>query len=172
MNYVKNHRWALGAGLAIAMLFGFVWFSNGAKAADLGGNCCVDLEERVAEQRPTQPLAPACHQPTAQRGARHEAGQHEARRKLQVAPAAQVQVQKGHAEGHEGDVVMLLGKGKAARKCGAVGYAQGMEHKARDEEPAPYPPLQKPHDIEGGRDHEHKEREYPEFVGVEPEAEI
>lgn len=44
------------AGLAVAAAFGTVFAIVGlapAKAADLGGNCCADLEERVAELEAT-----------------------------------------------------------------------------------------------------------------------
>ena len=56
MNYVKDHKWSLCAGLAIAILFGFAWFGQGARAADLGGECCADLEERIAELELTTPV--------------------------------------------------------------------------------------------------------------------
>ena len=39
-------RWAAVMALAVGM-------SSGASAADLGGNCCVDLEERIAELEAT-----------------------------------------------------------------------------------------------------------------------
>lgn len=39
--------WLTGAGIAVAA--GVVFYAFQAKAADLGGSCCSDLEERVAE---------------------------------------------------------------------------------------------------------------------------
>src|SRR5215471_20213839 len=38
---------------AIAAAFGLVLGVSSAKAADLGGDCCADLEERVAELEAT-----------------------------------------------------------------------------------------------------------------------
>ena len=38
---------------AIAAAFGLVMGVSSARAADLGGNCCADLEERVAELEAT-----------------------------------------------------------------------------------------------------------------------
>ena len=52
MKYMKENRWLLGICLATAMLVGVAWFSS-AKAADLGGDCCADLEERIAELEAT-----------------------------------------------------------------------------------------------------------------------
>ena len=43
---------AAGHG-AIAVLAGLLLSAGSARAADLGGNCCVDLEERVAELEAT-----------------------------------------------------------------------------------------------------------------------
>ena len=39
--------------LAMIAAAGLVMGSVGARAADLGGNCCADLEERVAELEAT-----------------------------------------------------------------------------------------------------------------------
>lgn len=44
-------KYWLGAGIAVAAGVGLYAFQ--AKAADLGGNCCADLEERVAELEAT-----------------------------------------------------------------------------------------------------------------------
>ena len=38
---------------AIAVLAGLLFSTASAQAADLGGNCCADLEERVAELEAT-----------------------------------------------------------------------------------------------------------------------
>ena len=43
---------AAGHG-AIAALAGFLLNTGSASAADLGGNCCADLEERIAELEAT-----------------------------------------------------------------------------------------------------------------------
>ncbi len=45
-------RVAVAAGLGM-MLGGFAMGASPAKAADLGGDCCADLEERVAELEAT-----------------------------------------------------------------------------------------------------------------------
>lgn len=46
-----NTKWLIGGGvLAAALVAGYAYQ---AKAADLGGNCCADLEERVAELEAT-----------------------------------------------------------------------------------------------------------------------
>lgn len=41
------------SGMALLATAGIVMFSVSAQAADLGGNCCADLEERVAELEAT-----------------------------------------------------------------------------------------------------------------------
>lgn len=38
---------------AFAFLIGVAWFGHPTRAADLGGNCCADLEERIAELEAT-----------------------------------------------------------------------------------------------------------------------
>ena len=38
---------------AIAVLAGLLFSTASAQAADLGGNCCADLEERIAELEAT-----------------------------------------------------------------------------------------------------------------------
>lgn len=51
---MKKYKWTIGAILAITAAMGFALFSTTtANAADLGGNCCADLEERVAELEAT-----------------------------------------------------------------------------------------------------------------------
>ena len=47
-----SSRIAIAAALGMT-LGGFVMSSHPAKAADLGGDCCADLEERVAELEAT-----------------------------------------------------------------------------------------------------------------------
>src|SRR5450631_4448221 len=47
-----SSRIAIGAALGMT-LGGFAMSSHPAKAADLGGDCCADLEERVAELEAT-----------------------------------------------------------------------------------------------------------------------
>jgi hypothetical protein len=47
----RNH-WLIGAAVAAA-IGGTLYFSGYAKAADLGGSCCADLEERIAELEAT-----------------------------------------------------------------------------------------------------------------------
>lgn len=51
---MKQNRWTIAAlgGLAMLALGMFAW-STTASAADLGGNCCADLEERIAELEAT-----------------------------------------------------------------------------------------------------------------------
>lgn len=50
MNFVKTHwKWLLPIAAGSAMLA----YAASAKAADLGGNCCADLEERIAELEST-----------------------------------------------------------------------------------------------------------------------
>ena len=39
--------------IAIAAAAGLVWSVSSVSAADLGGNCCADLEERIAELEAT-----------------------------------------------------------------------------------------------------------------------
>jgi hypothetical protein len=52
MEFIKRHPFkiALMAGASICAL---AYFSDGAWSADLGGNCCADLEERIAELEAT-----------------------------------------------------------------------------------------------------------------------
>ena len=45
------NKYSLSALLAAGLLAGS--FATGAQAADLGGDCCADLEERVAELEAT-----------------------------------------------------------------------------------------------------------------------
>lgn len=45
---MQSRYWIGGAVLAAALAAGLM-YSHAAKAGDLGGNCCADLEERVAE---------------------------------------------------------------------------------------------------------------------------
>lgn len=52
MNKVWNPFIAAGALGAAAVGF-YLWSSTAAPAADLGGNCCADLEERIAELEAT-----------------------------------------------------------------------------------------------------------------------
>lgn len=47
-----NKNWLIGGALAAAVI-GAAVYAQHAKAADLGGNCCADLEERVAELEAT-----------------------------------------------------------------------------------------------------------------------
>ena len=47
-----SSRAAIAAGLGM-IIFGFAISASPAKAADLGGDCCADLEERVAELEAT-----------------------------------------------------------------------------------------------------------------------
>lgn len=46
-------RLILSTALTCALLAGVAAFSSGARSADLGGNCCADLEERIAELEAT-----------------------------------------------------------------------------------------------------------------------
>lgn len=48
-----DRKWLIGAGLVAAAAVGAIYYSGNAKAADLGGGCCADLEERVAELEAT-----------------------------------------------------------------------------------------------------------------------
>jgi hypothetical protein len=47
-----NRKWLLGGLVAVGALGGLAYL-NSARAADLGGNCCADLEERIAELEAT-----------------------------------------------------------------------------------------------------------------------
>lgn len=46
-------KWQIGGGIAAAAAIGLYAYTPPAKAADLGGTCCADLEERVAELEAT-----------------------------------------------------------------------------------------------------------------------
>lgn len=47
---MKKYKWTIGACLAVLAAAGFmVWSTSQSHAADLGGDCCADLEERIAE---------------------------------------------------------------------------------------------------------------------------
>jgi predicted porin len=47
---MKKYKWTIAAALAVILTFGFMAYSTvTASASDLGGNCCADLEERIAE---------------------------------------------------------------------------------------------------------------------------
>jgi hypothetical protein len=50
---MTRNQWLVGAAVAAAAIGGTLYFSGYAKAADLGGNCCADLEERIAELEAT-----------------------------------------------------------------------------------------------------------------------
>ena len=52
MELDNSKKTLLYAAAALAFGVGILWFS-GAFAADLGGNCCADLEERIAELEAT-----------------------------------------------------------------------------------------------------------------------
>lgn len=49
---MQLHKW-MTAALTATAVAALVWQSGIVKAADLGGNCCADLEERVAELEAT-----------------------------------------------------------------------------------------------------------------------
>src|SRR5690348_9065815 len=48
----QNIKWVAGL-IVLAALGLLIWMSTHANAADLGGNCCADLEERIAELEAT-----------------------------------------------------------------------------------------------------------------------
>jgi len=51
---MKKYKWTIGAVAAIIAAMGYLLFVPAtANAADLGGNCCADLEERIAELEAT-----------------------------------------------------------------------------------------------------------------------
>ena len=50
---LSNRTYWIGAALAAGLLAGAYMVTGKAKAADLGGNCCADLEERIAELEAT-----------------------------------------------------------------------------------------------------------------------
>lgn len=50
---MTRHQWLIGAAVAAAAIGGALYYSGATKAADLGGNCCADLEERIAELEAT-----------------------------------------------------------------------------------------------------------------------
>lgn len=52
MNFIRQH-WLKIALFSGASLCALAYFSGNADAADLGGNCCADLEERIAELEAT-----------------------------------------------------------------------------------------------------------------------
>jgi predicted porin len=45
----SNLKWIIGGFLGAAVLLGGLFYSDRVQAADLGGDCCADLEERIAE---------------------------------------------------------------------------------------------------------------------------
>jgi hypothetical protein len=51
--YMKKSMKAILASAAVVAAGAFVMWSTTAEAADLGGNCCADLEERIAELEAT-----------------------------------------------------------------------------------------------------------------------
>lgn len=48
----SNRKWILGGAVVALGILGAAWLHN-ANAADLGGDCCADLEERIAELEAT-----------------------------------------------------------------------------------------------------------------------
>jgi hypothetical protein len=52
MEFTKKAKIAIGIGVAALAWGGIAWYQE-AHAADLGGNCCADLEERIAELEAT-----------------------------------------------------------------------------------------------------------------------
>jgi hypothetical protein len=50
---MTRNQWLIGAAVAASAIGGTLYLTGHAKAADLGGNCCADLEERVAELEAT-----------------------------------------------------------------------------------------------------------------------
>jgi len=49
---MTTKHWLIGGGIAAAAALA-IYYIPSAKAADLGGSCCADLEERVAELEAT-----------------------------------------------------------------------------------------------------------------------
>lgn len=47
-----TYKWWIGGAIAAGLVGGFL-YTHKATAADLGGNCCADLEERIAELEAT-----------------------------------------------------------------------------------------------------------------------
>jgi hypothetical protein len=52
-SWTTNRRTWLERGLGLVLAAASVGFAAPASAADLGGNCCADLEERIAELEST-----------------------------------------------------------------------------------------------------------------------
>lgn len=48
-----KYKWTIAALAAAMLAFGCLFWSDNASAADLGGACCADLEERIAELEAT-----------------------------------------------------------------------------------------------------------------------
>jgi len=46
---MKKYKWTIAGFVAAAMVMGGLFWADKANASDLGGNCCADLEERIAE---------------------------------------------------------------------------------------------------------------------------
>ena len=46
-------KYSFGVAVAAGLLASGLNFGSSAQAADLGGNCCADLEERIAELEAT-----------------------------------------------------------------------------------------------------------------------
>lgn len=53
MKAIMNYKWVWGMAVAAALVLGYMFWAGKAQAADLGGNCCADLEERIAELEAT-----------------------------------------------------------------------------------------------------------------------
>lgn len=52
MDFIKRHPLAIGRGVGCAICL-YALIADRANAADLGGNCCSDLEERIADLEAT-----------------------------------------------------------------------------------------------------------------------
>lgn len=50
---MKKHKWTIGAICLTLVAAAFMVWGTTAEAADLGGDCCADLEERIAELEAT-----------------------------------------------------------------------------------------------------------------------
>src|SRR5512137_1692663 len=53
MRYMHGGRYMRTSMVALALTAGFAAAAGSVQAADLGGNCCADLEERIAELEAT-----------------------------------------------------------------------------------------------------------------------